>query len=586
MSAPEGPAPAASPDVPEASAPLGRRDRLLRAVDPRSWSLALRVVLVTTLLSTIALLAVGAYLSTVIADGLYEQRRDRVLEETVEVRDDLGESLAQLPGATSTQQQDAVSAFVQSTGGQGGGDRREVALIPVETTGTVFPVASSDRTLFDEVDDEFAAAVAAQPDAVSWRSIGREDEDGRTSPALLVGTRVVVPGAGSYDLYLIYSLQEEQQTLAFVQRVILGGGLVLLSIIVGIAIVIARMVTTPLKRAARAAERMAGGDLTSRVEVSGADELARVGESFNDMARSLAQKVDDLTELSRVQQRFVSDVSHELRTPLTTIRMASSVLDSRREELPGELQRTAELLAAQVQRFEVLLADLLEISRFDAGAAELEALREDMDALVMQAVEDVRPLAGARGCLLDVRLGDDASTAVVDARRMDRILRNLLTNAIEHGAGRQVLVQTAGDEDAVAVVVQDFGHGISPEDARRVFDRFWRADHSRARTLGGTGIGLSISVSDAHLHGGWLQAWGQEGEGAVFRLTLPRRPGTELVRSPLRLERPFDRERAEDAVSPTPTGEIRIGPDLLPDLEAPGTEELADEDAASGEETR
>ncbi|WP_341855984.1 HAMP domain-containing protein [Brachybacterium sp. GPGPB12] len=224
---------------------------------------------------------------------------------------------------------------MQSTGGQGGGDRREVALVPVETTGTVFPVASSDRTLFDEVDDEFAAAVAARPDAVSWRSIGREDETGRTAPAALVGTRVVVPGAGSYDLYLIYSLQEEQETLAFVQRVILGGGLVLLSLILGIAIVIARMVTTPLKRAARAAERMAAGDLTSRVEVAGADELARVGVSFNDMARDLEQKVDDLTELSRVQQRFVSDVSHEPRTPLTTIRMASSVLDSRREEPPG-----------------------------------------------------------------------------------------------------------------------------------------------------------------------------------------------------------------------------------------------------------
>ncbi|MEO2096732.1 MAG: HAMP domain-containing protein, partial [Brachybacterium sp.] len=283
MSAPEGARP-----------PALRRDCLRQAADPRSWSLALRVVLVTTLLSTLALLAVGAYLSTVIADGLYEQRRDRVLEETVEVRDELGESLAQLSGATSTQQQDAVSAFVQSTGGQGGGDRREVALVPVETTGTVFPVASSDRTLFDEVDDEFAAAVAAQPDAVSWRSIGREDETGRTEPALLVGTRVVVPGAGSYDLYLLYSLQEEQGTLAFVQRVILGGGLVLLSLILGIAIVIARMVTTPLKRAAHAAERMAAGDLTSRVEVAGADELARVGESFNDMARSLEQKVDDL----------------------------------------------------------------------------------------------------------------------------------------------------------------------------------------------------------------------------------------------------------------------------------------------------
>ncbi|SLN05266.1 Sensor histidine kinase MtrB [Brachybacterium faecium] len=536
-------------------------------VDPRSWPLALRVVLVTTLLSIVALLAVGAYLSSVIADGLYEQRRDRVLEETLEVRSDLIDSLSQVSGATSTQQQDEVNAFVQTAGGQGGGDRREAALIPVETSGNVFPVASSDQTLFDELDADLTDAVAADPDAVAWRSIGREDASGTIAPALLVGTRVIVPGSGSYDLYLVYSMQEEQETLAFVQRVILGGGAVLLALIVGIAIVVARMVTTPLKRAAHAAERMAAGDLTSRVEVAGADELAKVGESFNDMARSLEQKVDDLTELSHVQQRFVSDVSHELRTPLTTIRMASSVLDARREELPGELQRTAELLAAQVQRFEVLLADLLEISRFDAGAAELTAHREDIDALVERALEDVRPLAGMRGCQLDVHLSGRDMEAVVDARRIDRILRNLLTNAIEHGAGRPVLVQTAADADAVAVVVQDHGHGISPEAAERVFDRFWRADPSRARTLGGTGLGLSISAEDARLHDGWLQAWGQEGEGAVFRLTLPRRPGPVLVRSPLLLERSFDRDEPEAAVSPTPTGELRISPELLPDMD-------------------
>ena len=536
-------------------------------VDPRSWPLALRVVLVTTLLSIVALLAVGAYLSSVIADGLYEQRRDRVLEETLEVRSDLIDSLSQVSGATSTQQQDEVNAFVQTAGGQGGGDRREAALIPVETSGNVFPVASSDQTLFDELDADLTDAVAADPDAVAWRSIGREDASGTIAPALLVGTRVIVPGSGSYDLYLVYSMQEEQETLAFVQRVILGGGAVLLALIVGIAIVVARMVTTPLKRAAHAAERMAAGDLTSRVEVAGADELAKVGESFNDMARSLEQKVDDLTELSHVQQRFVSDVSHELRTPLTTIRMASSVLDARREELPGELQRTAELLAAQVQRFEVLLADLLEISRFDAGAAELTAHREDIDALVERALEDVRPLAGMRGCQLDVHLSGRDMEAVVDARRIDRILRNLLTNAIEHGAGRPVLVQTAADADAVAVVVQDHGHGISPEAAERVFDRFWRADPSRARTLGGTGLGLSISAEDARLHDGWLQAWGKEGEGAVFRLTLPRRPGPVLVRSPLLLERSFDRDEPEAAVSPTPTGELRISPELLPDMD-------------------
>lgn len=562
---------------------VSRSMRLARAADPRSWPLALRVVMVTTLLALVALLTVGAYLSSVIADGLYEQRRDRVLEDTLEVRGDLSETLSEVSGATSTQQQDAVNAFVQTAGGQGGGDRREVVLIPVETSGTLLPVASSDGSLFNEIDDELSAAVGEQPDSLSWRSIGREDAAGRTHPALLVGTRVIVPGGGSYDLYLVYSLEEEQESLAFVQRVILGGGTVLLALIVGIAIVVARMVTTPLKRAAHAAERLAAGDLTSRVEVEGGDELARVGDSFNEMARNLEQKVADLTELSHVQQRFVSDVSHELRTPLTTIRMASSVLDARSQDLPGELRRTTELLSAQVQRFEVLLADLLEISRFDAGAAELEASRQDIDALVERALEDVRPLASDRGCALDLHLAGDDVVAIVDARRIDRILRNLLTNAIEHGAGLPVLVQTASDADSVAVVVQDHGHGISPEAAQRVFDRFWRADPSRARTLGGTGLGLSISAEDARLHDGWLQAWGREGEGAVFRLTIPRRPGAVLSRSPLLLERPFDGSAAAAAVSSTPTGEIRVGPGLLPDLDGTAEDPPAGPEDTGGE---
>nr|WP_284690625.1 MtrAB system histidine kinase MtrB [Brachybacterium epidermidis] len=530
----------------------------------------MRVVVVTTLLASVSILTVGAYLSSVIADGLYEQRRDRVLEESQDIRDALVSDLDQLTGATGTQQQDAATAFVQEVRGQNGASRREAALVPVETTGMVWSVYS-DRSLSEVVDPEFARAVAAQPDSLVWTSIALSGPTEEVEPALLVGTRVAVAGSGSYDLYLVYSLQDEQQTLAFVQRVVLGGGAVLLALVVGIAVVVAQLVTTPLKKAARAAERLAAGDLTSRVEVSGADELARVGESFNDMARSLEQKVEDLTELSRVQQRFVADVSHELRTPLTTIRMASSVLDDQRESLPEGLHRTVELLSTQVTRFELLLTELLEISRFDAGAAVLEANREDLDELVMRAVDDVRPLAAARGCLLDVRPAGHGMRAVVDARRVDRILRNLLTNAIEHGAGHPVLVQTGSDEDSVAVVVQDHGRGISPEDARRVFDRFWRADPSRARTLGGTGLGLSISVEDAHLHDGWLQAWGQLGEGAVFRLTLPRRPGGAITRSPLRLERSFDRVGGDPL--PAATGEIQISPDMLPDLDSSWEEE-------------
>ena len=542
----------------------------LHRILPGHWPLALRVVVVTTLMASVSILTVGAYLSSVIADGLYEQRRDRVLEESQDIRDALVSDLDQLTGATGTQQQDAATAFVQEVRGQNGASRREAALVPVETTGMVWSVYS-DRSLSEVVDPEFARAVAAQPDSLVWTSIPLSGPTEEVEPALLVGTRVVVAGSGSYDLYLVYSLQDEQQTLAFVQRVVLGGGAVLLALVVGIAVVVAQLVTTPLKKAARAAERLAAGDLTSRVEVSGADELARVGESFNDMARSLEQKVEDLTELSRVQQRFVADVSHELRTPLTTIRMASSVLDDQRESLPEGLHRTVELLSTQVTRFELLLTELLEISRFDAGAAVLEANREDLDELVMRAVDDVRPLAAARGCLLDVRPAGHGMRAVVDARRVDRILRNLLTNAIEHGAGHPVLVQTGSDEDSVAVVVQDHGRGISPEDARRVFDRFWRADPSRARTLGGTGLGLSISVEDAHLHDGWLQAWGQLGEGAVFRLTLPRRPGGAITRSPLRLERSFDRVGGDPL--PTATGEIQISPDMLPDLDSSWEEE-------------
>lgn len=555
VSAAEGalaePAPSAQPDPTSA-----------RPWDPRAWPLAARVVTVTILLSACAIAAVGAYLATVIADGLYEQRRDRVLEESAEVRSDLQEQLRQLGSATATQRQDAVTAFVRSVGGGEGVSGREAALVPVDTGGGVWPVAS-DRRLLDEVERDFSDRVAREPDSLVWTSTGRTGADGAQHPGILVGTRVFVSGGGSYDLYLAYPLEEEQSTLSFVQRVMTGGGLVLLSMIVGIGVVVARLVTTPLRRAAQAAERIAAGDLSSRVEASGADELARVGRSFNRMASTLEQKVEDLTELSRIQQRFVSDVSHELRTPLTTIRMAASVLHEHRDSFPADLARTVELLSAQVERFEGLLADLLEISRYDAGAVQLEAQREDLDDLVRQAISDIAPLARARGCTLVERLAGADMLAVVDARRIDRVLRNLLTNAVEHGRGGPILVETAADEDALAVVVQDFGTGISPEDAAHVFDRFWRADPSRARTLGGTGLGLSISVEDARLHGGWLQAWGQSGQGAVMRLTLPRRPKGRLTRSPLILERPFDLD-AETIAMP---GE-RIGPAQLPRLEA------------------
>jgi two-component system sensor histidine kinase MtrB len=545
-----------------------------RLLDPRHWTLAVQVVVLTIVLSALAVFTVGTYLSSVISDGLYEQRRDQVLEESTTIRQDLLDTLNGTSGATSTQSQDAAAGFVQGLRSTDSGTRRDAALVPVDTTSATSTIAS-DRAVLDLVDSRMRTAVGQSSDTLVWRSVGRSDSSGGTEPQLLVGTRVVVPGSGTYDLFLLYSLGQEQQTLQFVQRAMLGGGAVMLALVVGIAIVVARLVTSPLQRAASAAEKIAAGDLGSRVEATGSDEIAKVGRSFNAMAANLEQKVEDLTELSRVQHRFVSDVSHELRTPLTTIRMATSVLDEHREEFDPEVARTTELLSAQVGRFDTLLADLLEISRFDAGAAVLEARPMDLGDLVARAVEDARPLAESRGSVLDVALSSRDTQAVMDPRRIDRVLRNLLTNAVEHGSGRPVLVRTGADEHAVAVIVQDFGVGLSPEDAEQVFARFWRADPSRARTLGGTGLGLAISLEDAHLHGGWLQAWGRAGQGAVFRLTLPRRPGTQIVRSPLALERSFSRLDGPASVD-TLTGEIPVRADALPDLSAGSAQEEHD----------
>jgi two-component system sensor histidine kinase MtrB len=198
--------------------------------------------------------------------------------------------------------------------------------------------------------------------------------------------------------------------------------------------------------------------------------------------------------------------------------------------------RSAELLRAELDRFESLLSDLLEISRYDAGAAHLDAEPTDLVALARHVIETMDPLAERRGSELVLHVPQVPCVAEVDGRRIERILRNLVGNAIEHGEGRPITVLIAGDDDAVAVAVRDRGVGLAPTDVPMVFNRFWRADPARARTTGGTGLGLSIALEDAHLHNGWLQAWGDAGDGCQFRLTLPRRQGSELEGSPIPLE--------------------------------------------------
>jgi two-component system, OmpR family, sensor histidine kinase MtrB len=215
--------------------------------------------------------------------------------------------------------------------------------------------------------------------------------------------------------------------------------------------------------------------------------------------------------------------------------MAADVLHASRAGFSPEVSRSAELLQTELDRFEALLADLLEISKHDANVATLDTESADVCDLVLRAAADAQQLAARHGTRIDFRLPADQCIAEVDRRRVERVLRNLLDNAVEHGEGRDVVVTVAADRDAVAVAVRDHGCGIRPGEQQLVFDRFWRADPARARTTGGTGLGLAIALEDTRLHSGWLQVWGEPGRGSVFRLTLPRCVGGQLVGSPLPL---------------------------------------------------
>ena len=379
-----------------------------------------------------------------------------------------------------------------------------------------------------------------QPAGTAWTYTGitTENADGSvdTEPGVVVGSQVALPAdSQTYTLYYLFPLQEEQETLGLVSQALLTAAALLLVLVAGLTWLVTRQVVTPIRMARRVAERLAAGQLQQRLRVSGEDDLARLATSFNQMATSLQRQIRQLEELSRVQRRFVSDVSHELRTPLTTVRMAGDVLHDAREEFDPTTARAAELLQTELDRFETLLVDLLEISRFDAGAAVLDTEDVNLVDVAHRVADTTKALADQRGTRLVVKAPQHPCLAEADVRRVERIVRNLVTNAIDHAETGDIVIHVAADDHAAAIAVRDYGVGLASGESAMVFNRFWRADPARARTTGGTGLGLSISLEDTHLHGGWLQAWGRPGEGAQFRLTLPRRAGGVLRQSPLPL---------------------------------------------------
>jgi len=517
----------------------------LAAISGSVWrrSLKVRVVSSTVALSSTVVLMLGMVLQAQLAQRLIENKTQAALLQAenskVLVESELGAvdpTSASLAGRLTT----AVDRLTNPdpTGTPPvtvGAGTYEPVLVdgggPPGVTGPSVPGTGQKIGPLGDVPAVLRSAVERGALAYKIATVPR----GSSAVTMLIVGMPVASAGRTMQLYLLFPLTAEQRTLTLVQSTLVLGGVVLLVLIAGIASLVTRQVVVPVRQAAEVAERFAHGHLSERIPVVGEDDMARLGTSFNEMAASIQRQIRQLEEFGELQRGFTSDVSHELRTPLTTVRMAADLIYESREQLHPALHRPAELLVGELDRFEALLADLLEISRLDAGVAELHGETVDVRDTVAHAAAAVRAVADRAGTPLELDLPATEVFAEIDPRRVERIVRNLLTNALDHGEGRPVQMTVAADSEAVAVLVRDHGIGLQPGQQDLVFTRFWRGDPSRDRRTGGTGLGLSISLEDARLHGGWLQAWGEPGQGSAFRLTLPRSRGIQLTGSPLPL---------------------------------------------------
>jgi two-component system, OmpR family, sensor histidine kinase MtrB len=497
-------------------------------------SLQVRIAAITMVVAGTVVIIVSLVLFSQIRDQLLSVKEEAAIDQAqngVLYAQSQVAAIATGDGASVRSTLDRTVNALRQRGGAAG----DFDVVMVHRTGKVERTGPSPSPLFEALPRALRAEVASGGQARKYHPV--PGASGEPRPTLLVGAAVPSDTAGTQqvELYFAFPLDQEAESLSLIRSTVVISGIALTLFVVGIGVLVTRLVVDPVRQAAGTAQRLAEGQLEERMTVRGEDDLARLATSFNAMADSLQRQITQLEGLSQLQQRFTSDVSHELRTPLTTVQMAAEVLHEARTDFAPHVARSAELLRAELDRFESLLTDLLEISRYDAGAAVLDSEPADLGALVARVVAGMTALAERHDSQLLVNRPDEAVIADVDARRVERILRNLVGNAIEHGAGRPIEITLAANRTAAAVTVRDQGVGLGSAEAQHVFDRFWRADPSRVRTVGGSGLGLSISLEDARLHGGWLQVWGQPGAGAQFRLTLPLTAGGELTSSPLPL---------------------------------------------------
>ena len=500
-------------------------------------SLATKVILSTVLLSLGVVTLTGSALNSRLSDGIRSVSLDSALTEARFTFFNAQYQLILSQGKSVEERKQVIAGLiVEATNQDVNEDSRDIILlkIPSDKNSSVSYEMSSalidPKSVPESLREKVRASKESQYEFAQSRYQNRTVAD-----ALFVGEPINIPGGGTYEMYVVFTLNAQAETLTLIRNSLIFTGFALIFLIALITWLVVRQVVRPVRDAARVATQFTEGNFSQRMRVESQDEMAALAHSYNEMAQSIEQQISRLENLSRVQQRFVSDVSHELRTPLTTLRMASEVVYNQRKSFDPVVARSSELLAAQIDRFERLLEDLLEVSRFDAEVAVLEPVDFDVVSLVKRCVSDFE--LGEVPTDAGIRINSQSPTISIkaDIRRVERILRNLLSNALDHADGKEIIVSILATETEVAIGVRDFGPGLDESALIRVFDRFWRADPSRARIRGGTGLGLSISLEDARLHNGELDAWGRPGKGAHFVLTLPRVAGEQIQGRPIKV---------------------------------------------------
>ncbi|MGR4883160.1 ATP-binding protein [Streptomyces sp. LARHCF249] len=473
----------------------------------RRWtSLRLRLLIV------FALVALTAAVS---ASGIaYWLNREAVLTRTQDAalgdfRQEMQNRAAALPADPTAQEiQRTAELMAASSPGY------SVLLVQEGKDGQVSGAAGPDafglgdvpKSLRDAVDDRQKTTAANDAEYhMYWQ---RTKPGG--NPYLVGGTRIV---GGGLTGYMYKSLAQERDDLnALAWSLTIATGLALLGSAL-LAQAAARTVLKPVQRLGDAARRLGEGELDHRLDVSGTDELADLAHTFNKTAEALEKKVADMSAREESSRRFVADMSHELRTPLTALTAVAEVLEEEVDDLDPMIAPAVALVVSETRRLNDLVENLMEVTRFDAGTARL--VLDDVDV-----ADQVTACIDARAWLDAVEL--DAERGIVarlDPRRLDVILANLIGNALKHG-GSPVRVKVVVEGEWLVIAVQDNGPGIPEDVLPHVFDRFYKASASRPKS-DGSGLGLSIAVENAHIHGGDITAANAPGGGALFTLRLP-----------------------------------------------------------------